>query len=44
MLTVEGRTVVDAAHIIPWSILHNDDVQNGIALCRICHWTFGEGL
>jgi putative restriction endonuclease len=44
MLTVEGRTVVDAAHIIPWSISHNDDVHNGIALCRLCHWTFDEGL
>jgi putative restriction endonuclease len=44
MLTVEGRTVVDAAHIIPWSVTHNDNVHNGIALCRLCHWTFDEGL
>jgi putative restriction endonuclease len=44
MLTVEGRTVVDAAHIVPWSISHNDDVHNGMALCRLCHWTFDEGL
>lgn len=44
MLTTEGRTAVDAAHIVPWSISHNDDVHNGMALCRLCHWTFDEGL
>lgn len=44
MLTAEGRTAVTAAHIIPWSISHNDDPRNGMALCRLCHWTFDEGL
>jgi len=44
MLTSDGRTVVDAAHIIPCSFSHNDDPHNGIALCRLCHWTFDEGL
>jgi putative restriction endonuclease len=44
MLTVDGHSVVDAAHIIPWSISHNDDPRNGMALCRLCHWTFDEGL
>jgi putative restriction endonuclease len=44
MLTPDGHTAVDAAHIIPWSISHNDDPRNGIALCRLCHWTFDEGL
>jgi putative restriction endonuclease len=44
MLTPEGHTVVDAAHIVPWSISHNDDPRNGMALCRLCHWTFDEGL
>ncbi len=44
MLTPDGHTVVDAAHIIPWSISHNDDPCNGMALCRLCHWTFDEGL
>ena len=42
--TPEGHTAVDAAHIIPWSISHNDDPGNGMALCRLCHWTFDEGL
>jgi putative restriction endonuclease len=44
MLTVDGHSVVDAAHIIPWSNSHNDDPRNGMALCRLCHWTFDEGL
>jgi putative restriction endonuclease len=44
MLTADGHTVVDAAHIVPWSVSHNDDPRNGMALCRLCHWTFDEGL
>lgn len=44
MLTADGHTVVDAAHIVPWSISRNDDPRNGMALCRLCHWTFDEGL
>lgn len=44
MLTSDGRTVVDAAHIIPWHISHDDDPNNGMALCRLCHWTFDQGL
>lgn len=44
MMTPDGHSVVEAAHIIPWSISHNDDPRNGMALCRLCHWTFDEGL
>lgn len=44
MLTADGHTVVDAAHIIPWSISHKDDPRNGMALCRLCHWSFDEGM
>ena len=44
MLTPDGHTAVDAAHIIPWSVSQNDDPRNGMALCRLCHWTFDEGL
>lgn len=42
--TAEGHTAVVGAHIIPWSISHNDDPRNGLSLCRLCHWTFDEGL
>lgn len=44
MKTPEGHTVVDAAHIIPWSESHNDHPTNGLALCKLCHWSFDEGL
>lgn len=44
MLTSSGHTAVEAAHIIPWSVSQNDTVRNGMALCRLCHWTFDEGL
>ena len=44
MLTTEGHTVVEAAHIIPWHVSYNDDPRNGISLCKLCHWAFDEGL
>jgi putative restriction endonuclease len=44
IITPEGHTVVEAAHIKPWSRFKDDEVQNGMALCRLCHWAFDEGL
>ena len=50
MLTLDGHTAVEAAHIIPWSLGSEkmayavDDPHNGMALCRLCHWSFDEGL
>ena len=44
IVTSEGHTAVDAAHIVPWSISKNDDIRNGMALCKLCHWGFDEGL
>jgi putative restriction endonuclease len=44
MLTADGHTVVDAAHIKPWSVSFNDNPRNGMALCKLCHWTFDEGM
>lgn len=44
MLTPEGHTVVEAAHIVPWNESHDDLPTNGMALCRLCHWSFDEGL
>ncbi len=44
ILTPEGHTAVDAAHIIPWAISHNDDIRNRMALCKLCHWAFDEGM
>lgn len=44
MLTPEGHTVVEAAHIKPWIEGYDDRPTNGLALCRLCHWSFDEGL
>lgn len=44
IVTPDGHTVVEAAHIIPWSQTRNDDIRNGLALCRTCHWGFDEGM
>lgn len=44
IITAEGHTVVDAAHIVPWSVNQNDDIRNGMALCKLCHWAFDEGM
>lgn len=44
VLTLEGHTAVEASHIIPWSLSQDDRPANGIALCRLCHWAFDEGL
>lgn len=35
---------MDAAHIIPWSVNQDDRPENGLALCRTCHWASDEGL
>ena len=42
--TLDNYTAVTAAHIRPWSETQDDRPANGMALCRMCHWTFDEGL
>jgi putative restriction endonuclease len=44
ILTPEGHTIVEAAHIRPWNESRDDRPTNGLALCRLCHWSFDEGL
>ncbi|NJO08154.1 MAG: HNH endonuclease [Chloroflexaceae bacterium] len=44
IVTPEGFTAVEAAHIVPWNISHNDDPRNGLALCGFHHWAFDKGL
>ena len=39
-----GESVTDAAHIIPFSVSYNDDIQNGMSLCKLHHWAFDTGL
>jgi len=40
LVTPGGKTLVEGAHIIPWSKSNNDDPRNGLSLCRSHHWMF----
>lgn len=44
LVTLDGMTAVDAAHIIPFSVSHDDGISNGLALCKLHHWAFDNGL
>jgi len=44
IITLDGASAVDAAHIIPFAISHDDGIGNGFALCKLHHWTFDNGL
>ncbi len=44
MLTSEGCSLVEAAHIIPWQKSKDDHPTNGISLCKVCHWAFDNGM
>lgn len=37
-------TIVDAAHLIPFSVSQNDHPTNGFALCKNHHWAFDRHL
>ena len=42
LVTPGGETLVEGAHIIPWSKSNNDDPRNGLSLCRSHHWMFDK--
>ena len=44
ILTLNGESVTEAAHIIPFNKSNNDDVRNGISLCKLHHWAFDKYL
>lgn len=44
VITQEGKTLVEGAHIIPRSQSNNDDPRNGIALCKTHHWMYDQYL
>ena len=44
IVTFDRHTAVDASHIKPWSHSRDDRLVNGMALCKLCHWSFDEGL
>lgn len=39
-----GHNFIDACHIVPFSVSHDDKVTNGIALCPNLHRAFDRGL
>ncbi len=44
IVTMDGESATEAAHIIPFHISQKDDVRNGISLCKLHHWAFDTGL
>jgi putative restriction endonuclease len=41
---IDDLTFVDAAHLIPFEVDHNDHPTNGIALCKNHHWAMDRFL
>lgn len=44
IVTSNGESATDAAHIIPYHVWQNDDLRNGVSLCKLHHWAFDQGL
>ena len=44
VLTLDGESITEAAHIVPLSQSYDNDVRNGISLCKSHHWAFEKGL
>jgi putative restriction endonuclease len=42
--TISSSSLIDAAHIHQFSDSRNNNIRNGIALCRNAHWLFDNGL
>lgn len=42
-VTPDGKPEVEAAHIFPKKEGGVDEVQNGVALCKLHHWAFDSG-
>lgn len=40
----EGASLVDAAHIVPFSVSYDDDPRNGLTLCKNHHWAMDQEL
>lgn len=42
--SIYGHNFIDACHITPFSVSHDDKVSNGLALCPNLHRAFDRGL
>lgn len=40
----DGRSELEAGHIVSRSLKGSDDVRNGLLLCKSHHWAFDSGL
>src|SRR3546814_1056047 len=40
----DGRSEIEAAHVIPRGMAGADDVRHGLSLCRLHHWAFDNML
>ncbi len=44
LMTVSSSSIIDAAHIHQFADSRNNDIRNGLALCKNAHWLFDNGL
>ena len=44
LMVPNGRSELEAAHIVPRSRMGSDDARNGLGLCKRHHWAFDNGL
>ncbi len=44
IISTHNIQMIDACHIVPFSISHNDTITNGISLCPNFHRAFDRGL
>jgi putative restriction endonuclease len=44
IITLDGETTVEAAHIFPFAKSFDDSIGNGLSLCPLHHWSFDKGL
>ncbi len=44
IITLDGETAVEAAHIYPFAQSYDDSIGNGLSLCPLHHWSFDTGL
>ena len=44
VITQDGETAVEAAHIFPFAQSFDDSIGNGPSLCPLHHWSFDKGL
>jgi putative restriction endonuclease len=44
LMTVSASSIIDAAHILQFADSRNNEIRNGLALCKNAHWLFDNGL